>query len=36
MSSGNVITDLLRGTNMKSLLKSMTGTELGRLQSFDG
>ena len=32
----NVIMDLLTGTNMKYLMESMTGTTIGRFDSFDG
>lgn len=31
----NVLMDLLRGTSMKLLLHSLTGSEIARLQSFD-
>ena len=35
-SLSNVMLDLMTGTNLKTLVESMTGREISNVQSFDG
>lgn len=35
-SLSNVMLDLMNGTNLKTLVESMTGREINNVQSFDG
>lgn len=36
VSLSNVMLDLMNGTNLKTLIESMTGRDMANVQSFDG
>lgn len=36
VSVNNVMLDLMSGTNLKTLIESMTGRDMANLQSFEG